>query len=108
LIVIASITIQLSCLASAVALGAHLPSRDVAAAALKTGEAQRAVHYVSTTVLGSVQVRQVADVTADSGIQQITLHNGNEVGRVTVIVANRTVYVRATAAFVLSDYYYGQ
>jgi hypothetical protein len=88
--------------AAAIALAAQSPTslRNAIFVAART---KSSVHYVTTTSSGSVHVHMVCDVSGDRGIQRITFSRGGETGNVTVLVENRTAYVRGDA-FTLHGY----
>jgi hypothetical protein len=65
--------------------------------------AQQSVHYVSTSAISGNHERMVGNAARDHGSQQITFTKGGTTGHVTVVVANRTAYVRGDA-FTLREY----
>jgi hypothetical protein len=88
-------------LVTAVALAAQTP-KALRASILAAARAQHSVHYLSTSV-GPVRTQIVGDVANGHGIQRITFTKSGKTGHVTVIVVNRTAYIRGDA-FTLNNY----
>src|SRR5215470_4901373 len=88
--------------ATCVAAFASQSPKALRAAILDAARSRHSVHYVLTSV-GPAQTRMVADVGADRGVQRIAFTKAGKTGQVTVIVVNRTAYVRGDA-FTLHNY----
>jgi hypothetical protein len=86
----------------AVSAGADGPSARLGSAMAAT-HAKHSVHYVSVQKGTKAEITIVADAGPASGIQRITYRRGGKTGHVTVIVANRTAYLRGDA-FTLQNY----
>lgn len=91
--------------AIAVAAGASAAQSPQAlrSAILAAGATQHSVHYVSVETHRTVRIRMVSDVAASSGIQRISFEHGSKSGRMTVLVVNRTAYIRGDD-FTLQNY----
>jgi hypothetical protein len=84
-------------LAVAAAAAAATSPAGVYGAAIVAAEAQRSVHYVSTSNLAGNRETIVGDAAVDRGIQRITFTHAGTTGHVTVIVAKAAAYVRGDA-----------
>jgi hypothetical protein len=88
--------VALSLAVAATAAAATSPA-GVYGAAIVAAEAQKSVHYVSTSNLGGNRETIVGDAAVDRGIQRITFTHAGTTGHVTVIVAKAAAYVRGDA-----------
>ncbi len=82
---------------------ASVSPRALLASILAAARAERSVHYLSTSSFGDVGVTQVCDVGLTRGLQRIIYRKGGSIGRVTVLVAAQTAYIRGDA-FTLVNY----
>ena len=82
--------------AATAAAPADAPGRKLFAI-LAAGRAQHSVHYIVAGSFGSLRLRQNGDAARARGIQRISFTKAGKTGRVTVIVAARTAYIRADA-----------
>jgi hypothetical protein len=87
---------------AATAAAATSPA-GVYGAAIVAAEAQKSVHYVSTSNLGGNRETIVGDAATGRGIQRITFTHAGTTGHVTVIVAKTVAYVHGDA-FTLRNY----
>jgi hypothetical protein len=78
---------------AAIALAAQSPKKLRASIATAMF-AQGSVHYVEAGTAHGLRQSTVADVAADRGIQQVTVHVRGTTGRFTVLVVDHTVYLR--------------
>ena len=90
-------------LAPAAAAAAATSPAGVYGAAIVAAEAQKSVHYVSTSNLAGNRETIVGDAAVDRGVQRITFTHAGTTGHVTVIVAKTVAYVRGDA-FTLRNY----
>src|SRR5262245_16829327 len=67
------------------------------AAMLAAVHAQHSVHYVSAAASNGTKIEIIGGVGRTQGIQRITFTQGGMTGHATVIVADRTAYVRGDA-----------
>jgi hypothetical protein len=86
-----------------VAAAAPVSPARLVAASVAAVHAQRSVHYVNHTSSGGLRLTEVGDVGATRGVQRVTFRRNGTTGRLTVVVSNRTAYIRGDA-FTLTDY----
>jgi uncharacterized protein YfiM (DUF2279 family) len=99
--------ILLLALAAAVAVAAGASAAQspqaLRSAILAAGGTQHSVHYVSVQTHRSVRIRMVSDVSETEGTQRISFVHSSQSGQMTVLVRNRTAYVRGDT-FTLENY----
>ena len=96
-----AVALLLAAGAAAAAFAVQSPSR-LQASILAAAAAKKSVHYVVTNH-ATTSGRMVCDVARDRGIQRITFTKGGATGHVTVLVVDRTAYIRGDA-FALHAY----
>ncbi|MGD0439672.1 MAG: hypothetical protein ABSB52_03500 [Acidimicrobiales bacterium] len=71
---------------------------EIVAAAVKATKEESSFHFEETATSGSQGVSVVADVGAAGGEQQITVRQGSDVGKVTVLLTGGTAYFEGDAS----------
>lgn len=71
---------------------------------LEAASARHSLHYVSTSTKPGLRLRIVSDVGRGRGIQRITITTHGQTGPATVLIVDRTAYIKGNS-FTLDDYF---
>jgi hypothetical protein len=89
-------------LAGSAAAAGTTPAQLVTAS-MSAANKQRSVHYVSAGTYGGSHVTIVGDSAPTRGVQHITFKHGTALGRVTVVMLGRALFIRGDKT-ALTDY----
>lgn len=81
----------------------NLSAQALLSASLDAARAQRSVHYVATSTVGSESIRITADTANTAASQALVLHVGKATGHVTGRLVDKAAYFRGNAVG-LEDY----